>query len=184
MSNLKIARQTIEAELKHVEQGIAFYQTKAAALQAALEHIEYAESGSRKNASQREAASILYSGPVAAAPRKRGRKSGTRKAGSKLPRMTRSYWMDFISHEPKTAVDIVNAAIASFDTELEPDQVKKMKQRSTQALQALLGSKQIKDVGSGRQRRYFLPLGKSASSEKSGSKVKTSSLDVGTTILH
>lgn len=183
MSNLKAARQMIEAELKHVEQGIAFYQAKATALQAALEHIESTESGTKKITSQKQAAASTRSATGISSSRKRGGRGGAKRTGSTLPRMTRSYWLDFISQEPKTAVDIINAVIASFDRPLDADQIKKLKQRSTQALQALLNSKQIKDVGSGRQRRYFLSLGK-GNSDKAGSKVKTSSSDIGTSILH
>lgn len=184
MSNLKTARQTIEAELEHVEKGIAFYQAKASALKATLMHIEQAESGMTANTPRKQRASSAASVTRTTPQKQRGRKAGTRNTGSTLPRMTRTYWLEFISHEPKTAVDIINAALASFDAPLDPTQTRKLKQRATQALQALLGSKQIKDVGAGRQRRYFLPLGKSSASDKAGVKVKTSAADIGGTILH
>jgi hypothetical protein len=179
MSNLKTARQTIEAELKHVQKGIAFYQAKAAALQAALEQIDSAEGAPpRKTRQARQAAPD-------AATKKHGRKAGARKQAKGLPRMTRDFWLDFISQQPKSAVEITNAAIASFEPPLDQDQVKKMKQRATQALQALLSTKQIKDVGTGRQRRYFLPLGKSAGASKQAAKGKTAShTDTSGTVLH
>lgn len=179
MSNLKTARQTIEAELRHVEEGIAFYQSKAAALQAALEQIDSAEGApSRKTRTPRQATTDSNVG-------KRGKKAGAKKQNKELPRMTRDFWLDFISQEPKSAVEIINAAIASFSPALNQDQEKKVRQRATQALQALLSAKQIKDVGSGRQRRYFLPLGKSSSASKQSSKAKPSGhTDTGGTILH
>jgi hypothetical protein len=177
MSNLKTARQTIEAELRHVEEGIAFYQAKAAALQAALEQINSAEGApSRKTRQARQATPAV---------KKRGRKAGTKKQDKGLPRMTRDFWLDFISQQPKSAVEITNAAIDSFEPSLNQDQAKKMKQRATQALQALLSTKQIKDVGTGRQRRYFLPLGKSAGASKQAAKGKTTSAtDASGTVLH
>lgn len=179
MSNLKTARQTIEAELRHVKEGIAFYQAKAAALQAALEQIDSAEGApSRKTRQARQAAPGASAG-------KRGRKAGAKKQDKGLPRMTRDFWLEFISQQPKSAVEITNAAIASFDPALGKDQEKKIKQRAAQALQALLSTKQIKDVGAGRQRRYFLPLGKSASIGKQAAKGKTAShTDTSGTILH
>lgn len=180
MSNLKSARQTIEAELRHVEEGIAFYQAKAAALQAALDQIDSAEGAPARKT--RQARHTPASGSTA----KRGRKTSAKKQGNKgLPRMTRDFWLDFISQQPKSAAEITNAVIASFDPPLDQNQAKKIKQRATQALQALLGTKQIKDVGSGRQRRYFLPLGKSAGAGKQAAKGKTSNhTDASGTVLH
>lgn len=186
MSNLKSARQSIEAEIRHAEQGIAYYQSKVDALRAALEQLQSAEgetvtparrgrktgSGAAKRGRKAKASASVKSGS-----------SGRR--GSSLPRMTRDFWLGFISQEPRSAIEIINAAIASFDPALNADQSKKVKQRATQALQALLTSKQIKDVGSGRQRRYFLPLGKSAGNGKQASKGRVSqTADSGGTTLH
>jgi hypothetical protein len=182
MSNLKTARHTIEAELRHVEKGIAFYQAKAAALQAALEQIDSAEGAPSRKA--REPRQTRQAAPSGAAT-KRGRKAGTKKQDKGLPRMTRDYWLEFISQQPRSAVEITNAAIASFEPPLDQDQAKKIRQRATQALQALLSTKQIKDVGTGRQRRYFLPLGKSAGSSKQAAKGKAAShSDTSGTVLH
>ena len=183
MSNLKTARQTIEAELRHVEQGIAYYQAKAAALQSALEQLDQAEIGTAGTSRQRQVASSGTAATTrAAAPR--GRRAGGKKQDKGLPRMTRDFWLDFISQQPRSAIEIMNAAIASFDPPLDANQEKKVKQRATQALQALLSAKQIKDVGTGRQRRYFLPLGKTAGSGKTAAKGKPAPLDTGSTILH
>ena len=178
MSNLKAARQSIEAELKHVEEGIAFYQVRAAALRSALEQIDSVEGKPSRRTGQAKLTSKTASG------NKRGRKPKEKKENNALPRMNRDYWLGFITQEPKSAVEITNAAIASFDTPLGEEEAKKMKQRATQALQALLSTKQIKDVGSGRQRRYFLPLGKTASHGKQASKGKSGHTDASETVLH
>lgn len=178
MSNLKAACQTIEAELQHAEEGIAYYQSKAEALRAALQQLQAAEGSTSGRTSQ---------GARTATPiqKKRGRKAGaTGKHNRSLPRMNRDFWLNFISQEPRSAIEIINAAIASFDPALDADQSKKIKQRATQALQALLSEKQIKDVGTGRQRRYFLPLGKSAGNGKQTTKGKTLPSDTSGTILH
>jgi len=186
MSNLKSARQSIEAEIRHAEQGIAYYQSKVDALRAVLEQLQSAEGETAAPASRSRKASA---GTV-----KRGRKPKSRAAGkrstsgvrgSSLPRMTRDFWLGFIGQEPRSAIEIINAAIASFDPALNADQSKKVKQRATQALQALLTSKQIKDVGSGRQRRYFLPLGKSSGNGKQAAKGRASpATDSSGTTLH
>lgn len=180
MSNLKAARQTIEAELRHAEEGIAYYQAKAQALRSALEQLNTAEGGSSRRSEQHTSAS------AATVPQaKRARKSGTAsKRNRSLPRMNRDFWLGFISQEPRSAIEIINAAIASFDPALDADQSKKIKQRATQALQALLSAKQIKDVGAGRQRRYFLPLGKSSPNGKQAAKEKSPHTDTSGTILH
>jgi len=183
MSNLKTARHTLEAELQHVEQGIAFYQAKAAALEAALAHLDQAESGITSQAPRRQSTARRRDASQAPARPARARKAGTIKADSSLPRMTRAYWLDFIGQEPRTAADIINAAVASFEQPLDAVQTRKMKQRAAQALAALLATKQIRDVGTGRQRRYFLSLGKSSSSEKSGTRDKAAAAGSGT-ILH
>lgn len=183
MSTLKSARQTIEAELRHAEQGVSFYQSKAEALRAALEQINQAEGGSSTSArrTKQGASKVTTQG----AKTGRGRKTRTNaKRTQALPRMTRDFWLDFIGQEPKSAIEIINMAIASFDPPLDADQSKKMKQRATQALQALLTSKQIKDVGAGRQRRYFLPLGKSSANGKQSAKSRTPLTDSSGTILH
>lgn len=180
MSNLKTARHTLEAELRHVEKGIAFYQAKAEALKAALAHLDQAESGVTNSAPRRQSTASRRTAGQTPARQARGRKT---RADATLPRMTRAYWLDFISQEPRTAADIINAAIASFETPLDAVQARKVKQRAAQALAALLGTKQIRDVGAGRQRRYFLSLGKSSGNEKSGSKEKSVTAGSGT-ILH
>lgn len=185
MSTLKSARQTIEAELRHAEQGISFYQSRAEALRAALEQLSQADGGSAtaSRSGKRGATAAATATATGVAGSSRKTRAGGKRSQA-LPRMTRDFWLGFISHEPKSAIEVINMAIASFDPPLNADQSKKMKQRATQALQALLTSKQIKDVGTGRQRRYFLPLGKSTSNGKQAAKTRTTQTDSSGTILH
>jgi hypothetical protein len=60
-----------------------------------------------------------------------------------------------IDTQPKSAVDVVNAAVAKLDFTPTREQVKKLSQRATYALNTMVRSGEISDSGSGRARRFF-----------------------------
>lgn len=167
MSNLRTARQALLAELKHVEEGVAYYQKQAAALRAALEQLESTEepaaTSAKKTKGSRKAG-------------KPAKSSVTRKASSSknvLPKTSRDFWLGFIDQTSKTAAEIGNAAVASLGFTPTPAQAKQLKSRLAPTLQALLKSKAVKDTGSGRERKYSL-----ASSGASGAaKAKAKSVN-------
>jgi hypothetical protein len=150
MSNLKIARQAILAELKYVEEGVAYYQRRAAALRAALDQLDSTE-GPATTATQKTKGARKAG--------KRANPSAARKASSAknaLPKTSRDFWLSFIDQNPKTAAEIGNAAVASLDFTPNLEQAKQLKSRLAPTLQTLLKSKAVKDSGSGRDRKYSL----------------------------
>lgn len=179
MSNLKAAREAIESELQHVEEGIEFYQMRAEALRLALEQLSSAEGAEPTSKPKaRKTTGKKASGA------KRGRKPKGAGTGNELPSTPSEYWMQFITEEPRSAVEIANAAIAALGFSPNQEQAKKMKQRAAPALTALLSSKQIKDTGAGRQRRFFLAPGKAPASGKQAAKAKGTPVNSTSTALH
>jgi hypothetical protein len=164
MSNLKTARQAILAEIKYVEEGVAYYQKRAAALRAALEQLASTEDPA--TASSQETKASRKAG-------KRAKPAVTSKASSSkraLPKTSRDFWLGFIDQSPKTAAEIGNAAVASLGFTPTPEQAKQLKSRLAPTLQALLKSKAVKDTGSGRERKYNLASSGAPETDKSKAK--------------
>lgn len=184
VSNLKSARQAIEAELSHARQGIAYYAARVDALEIALHQLENVEDEGaaakpkadkpragtrrasvrrgRKSASPNGAGQAPATDGGAAQQRKtrrRGRPAARAAAGdegSGLPVTGGEFWFNLVSSEPRSAVDISNAAISMLG--IKPDQktqIQKLKQRVSPALATLVSTQKIKDSGSGRERRFF-----------------------------
>lgn len=167
MSNLNTARQAILAELKYVEEGAAYYQKRAAALRAALEQLESTEDPTVTPI--RKAKSARNTGK----PKK---KTVVRKASSSknaLPKTSRDFWLQFIDQHAKTAAEVGNAAIALLGLEPKSEQARRLKSRLAPTLQALIKAKAIKDVGSGRDRKYSL----ASSGPSAGTKAKVKSMN-------
>lgn len=177
-SNLKSARQAIEAELAHARKGAAYYASRVEALAAALEQLESveAEGTVTPRASKRAANGTAQAEPrrgrkrrsaSGAAPRsangtaRRQRSEKTRQArssrgSSSLPTTGGEFWLKLVNEEPRSAVDISNAAIEALG--IRPDQtdeIQKLKQRVAPALAGLLSAHKIEDTGAGRERRFF-----------------------------
>jgi hypothetical protein len=159
MSNLKSAKQAIQAELSHAREGAAFYQSRIVALEDALDKLDSVETVNGKapkaSRSKREAPAARHD--------KRGKVSRASAAGSatggsgKLPSTGKGFWPGLITAEPQSASDILDAAIKTLGISPSKDQLKKLVQRQTNALHQLVKSKAIADSGSGRERRFFLP---------------------------
>jgi hypothetical protein len=178
MSNLKAARQAIQAEINHAEEGIKFYQDRVESLRLALKQLD----GMEGTAPEKTKASK----PASTASRGRLRSTTTKpkKSSGALPKTPTSYWLQFISDEPKSAVEIADAAIAALGFAADPDQAKKMKQRVAPALHSLVQSKQIKDTGSGRERRYFTASGKATGQGKQSTRDKVTTVNNSSSPLH
>lgn len=166
MSNLTKARQAILAELRHAEQGAAYYQTRAEALRAALEQLEQSENLKVTKAEKQ-------SGALAKASKGAGgRKGSSSRQG--LPKTSQEFWLGFIGQQPKTAAEIANAAVASLDFTPTPLQSKQLKSRLAPTLQALLKAKKVQDTGSGRDRKYKLASAKASDAGRGRTKAASS----------
>lgn len=159
-SNLDSAKQAIEAELSHARQGVAYYADRVKALESALQQLESVEGNARAATAKPRTRAKYAKGNGA----KRGRKpraaqaeNGTRRrASAGLPSTGSDFWLDLVNDQPRSAVDIANAAIEALG--IKPDQkaeILKLKQRVSPALSGLVSAQKIKDAGAGRERRFF-----------------------------
>lgn len=177
MSNLAKARQTILAELRHAEQGAAYYESRAAALRAALEKLEQSDGAQATPARRQSGSSKSASAKALKQASKAGKRSGARKASSSrqaLPKTSQAFWLGFIGQQAKTAADIANAAVASLDFVPTPEQTKQLKSRLAPTLQALLKAKKVQDTGSGRERKYKLASARATDAAKGKGAASTS----------
>lgn len=180
-TNLKTARQAIEAELSHAKKGIAYYMSCVEALETALHQLESVEgeqpstkgapplastksekANGRKRGRKAHGAKTSASATASASPKGNGAKRGPKpRAGSlteagTLPPTGGDFWLNLVSDQPQSAVDISNAAISALG--IEPDQkelIQKLKQRVSPALASLVSAQKIRDSGAGRERRFF-----------------------------
>jgi hypothetical protein len=171
-SNLNSAKQAIEAELTHARQGAAFYAARVQALEIALQQLENVDTG--KGTALATTGAVRAKGKatgakrgrkpgsvvnVSAAPaegKTKGRKKGRGASSSNLPTTGRDFWFGLVNDEPRSAVDISNAAVTALG--IAPSQkreIQQLKQRVAPALASLVASHHISDTGSGRQRRFF-----------------------------
>jgi hypothetical protein len=178
-SNLKSAKQAIEAELSYARQGIAYYTACVESLEGALQQLESVEDAEsvppeggtskigvkksktmearRAGASQRASAN--------GSSRKRGnetrrntrqRTAGRPSEAAVLPTTGGDFWLNLIGTQPQSAVDIANAAIATLGIKADQkDKIQKLKQRVSPALANLVTAQKIQDSGAGRERRFF-----------------------------
>lgn len=178
--NLTSARQAIQAELSHARQGAAFYSARVEALETALTQLESVDTDDMALLDQDEDITVTRTGAKKRAG-KRGRPA--RKAASDAPMRTRKgrkaaakgeqaglpttgaeFWLELVTNEPKSAVDIANAAAAYLGLDAgQKTQIQKLKQRVAPALATLVATQKIQHAGAGRQRRYFRDSGRQAS---------------------
>lgn len=152
MSNLGSAKSAIKAELQHAREGAAYYQSLVNALEEALSRLDSVGPETVKAPSRKAMAEAT------AGTARRGRKprgaNGAAHEG-KLPGTRKDFWVDLVDAEPKSAVDVVNAAVNKLGFTPSKEQVKKLSQRATYALNTMVKSGEISDAGSGRARRFF-----------------------------
>jgi hypothetical protein len=153
MQSLSSAKEAIKAELAHVRQGAEYYQSLASALEEALAKLESVEADGAENIKPRG----RKRGAVKKVA-KRGRPAGrpSKSSGEKLPPTGMEFWLKLISDEPKSAGDILNAAVSELGIEPNDDQMKKLSQRQTYALNTLVKENKIADSGARRTRRFFV----------------------------
>lgn len=153
MSNLGSAKSAIKAELQHAREGVAYYQSLVVALEEALGRLDSVGPEAVKAPGRKAVAEKPMRG-------KRGRKARAEVAGEQegnLPGTRKDFWVDLVDTQPKSAVEVVNAAVQKLDFTPTKEQVKKLSQRATYALNTMVKSGEIQDSGNGRARRFFRP---------------------------
>jgi len=177
--NLTSARKAIEAELLHAKQGMEFYSSRVEALEAALTQLESVDmddaqddseprragrrgtAGAKRGRKPRAASDAATQGAPRAA--RKGKAAGARKkaagrngSADALPTTGLDFWVRLVTDEPRTAVEIANAAAREIGLGADQkDQIQKLKQRVAPALTALVSAGKVKDSGAGRERRFF-----------------------------
>jgi hypothetical protein len=169
MANIDSAKAAIEAEIGHARKGLDFYQTRVEGLQRVLEsiasidgkssHIALAGTAPQKRGRKPKAANQVNETAAKASggsgAKRKGRGSAAASGGNDLPFTGGSYWSDLITSEPKSAGDVRDAAVAALGFTPTKQQVQKLANRMTFALNALVKSGEIRDSGHGRERRFF-----------------------------
>lgn len=156
MSNLQSARDAILAELEHARAGADYYQSRVRALEATLDQLETLSAGERKPAKR------AYTKRVArdsSAPKKT--KAGNeglsvKRAAKPLPKTGRAFFKGLLSEVPKSLGELTEAAAAALKITPSGNDLKKLTNRLAVALASMTKASEIKDSGSGRNRRFFL----------------------------
>lgn len=157
MSNMQSAKAAILAELSSAKTGLTYYQSRVAALEKALTELENldtfdtAASTTEKKGKKGGNAAV----PVKAAKAAKKQGADEKSDARKLPSTGGDFWQNLVSEQPKSAGDVLQAALDSFGMELNKEQRKKIAQRMTFAINALVKAGKIRDSGSGRERRFF-----------------------------
>lgn len=160
MSNLNTAILSIEAEIKHANDGMAYYISRVEALEKTLSGLIAIDGESLPASSPAVSKKEAQSAPRANAPTK-NKKQKAVKASSKtkiegeLPSTGGDYWPNLLSDQPKHAAEIFQSALDQMGFKPTADQKQKLKQRMTFALNALVKAGSVKDQGKGRERQFF-----------------------------
>lgn len=150
MSNLGPAKAAIKTELSHARQGVAYYQSMVTALEEALERLDRVGSEGGKAPSGKISTTVKVKGRPGRKPRSAGGEKG-----GELPSTAKNFWVDLVDTQPKSAVDVVNAAVEKLGFTPNKEQIKNLSQRATYALTTMVKSGEISDSGRGRARRFF-----------------------------
>jgi len=156
MSNLGSAKSAIKAELQHAREGVAYYQSLVTALEEALGRLDSVGPEAAKAPGRKGAAAVGEKPGRGRRGRKPRAAIATEQEGN-LPGTRKEFWADLIDAQPKSAVEVVQAAVGKLDFKPTKEQVKKLSQRATYALNTMVKSGEISDSGSGRARRFFRP---------------------------
>ncbi|SNS52611.1 hypothetical protein SAMN06265795_103213 [Noviherbaspirillum humi] len=157
MSNIEQAKESIKAEIAYAMQGLSFYQNRIAALEKALENLNVVPDADVDQQVPRGRGRKAKSDAAKpAAGGKRGRRAaGAEAEGGALPSTGGTFWIDLIGSEPKTAPEILDAAVAKMGASLSKELRKKLAQRMVTAIHGMVKSGQVSDSGKGRERRFY-----------------------------
>jgi len=160
MSNLQSAKAAIKAEIDHARQGLDFYRERVEVLEqtlARLDEVSVPQEGIGRGRGRKAADSQPAGGKSTRGGGRKRRAAAADGGDADLPYTGGDYWLNLVGGDPRTAAEILRAAIDSLGFTPSKAQVQKLRQRLTAALQLMLQAKKIQDNGSGRERRYFRP---------------------------
>lgn len=170
MSNLNTAKLAIQAEISHAKKGMDYYVSRVKALEQALEELaQVSEVSDQQNnvLVPKAAVKASSSAPTKGTAKKSSVKKSHPKAKpsavansstrqeAELPSTGKDYWPNLVSAQPRSAPEILAAAISQLGFQPTKDQVKKLAQRQTFALNTLVKAGKIKDTGAGRERMFL-----------------------------
>ena len=159
MSNLQTATLAIEAQIVHAKNGLAYYDARVQAVEQAL-----AELRSVKESSEASPARVKLPKTPGAAATTAGatrlkktakKKMRAEKESGELPSTGGDFWPNLLTEQGKHSSEVLKAAIDQLGFAPTKTQVKKLTQRMTFALNALVKAKKIQDSGSGRERLFL-----------------------------
>jgi hypothetical protein len=156
MSNLESAKAAIEAELSHAKQGLAYYNSRIDSLEKMLTQLA-SVSGSIEGISgvvkgNRGRKPLVSKTAKPGKQKKLGKESS---GGNELPFTGADFWPNLVHEQPRSASEILKAAISTLGFTPTKLQAQKLAGRMTFALNALVKAKKIQDSGKGRERRFF-----------------------------
>jgi hypothetical protein len=171
MSSIASAKTAVQEELNQAKKGATFYQARIQALEAALAQLENIDGAREKPTRGRKKKVSAAIATPKAPKRKPGRlakaakttravktpkaKSSKATGKSGLPSTGGDFWMSLITEEPQSGPEIVKAAVVQIGHKLSVDDRKKLANRLTPGLNALVAQGKIQDSGTGRERRFF-----------------------------
>lgn len=156
MQSLASAKEALKAELEHVRQGAEYYQSLVSALEEALAKLEGFEPEDEEMVKPPRQQKRAETAPKKAAKRGRPGRPAKGTTSDRLPPTGMDFWLKLISDEPKSAGDILNAAVSELGIDPNDEQLKKLSQRQTYALNTLVKENKIADSGARRTRRFFV----------------------------
>lgn len=155
MSNIKVAKDAIKAELKTAREGVAFYRARVASLEEALGRLDIVDAPTSEP-TKRRGRKAAESTPQKSAASKGRKVAGAKKSSeAQLPATGKEFWLGLAGQEPRSSSEIYEAAIQALGISPSKDQSKKLAQRQANALSVLCKSGALSSSGAGRDRRYF-----------------------------
>jgi hypothetical protein len=142
MSTLEEAKSAIESEIAQIEARLAL-------LKISLEHLDAAIQ--QPDVGRQTVVSGHGAKPIKAAPAISTR---TAKNHKPLPKTGESFWLQFMSQEPKLSGDLFSPALAALSIKPTSDNAKILRQRLSVVLSTMAKKGVIKAIGTGRSKQY------------------------------
>jgi hypothetical protein len=159
MSNLQTATLAVEAEIVHAKNGLAYYAARVTALEQALAELKNVKESSDVSSPRAKPPKTPGTATIAAGAkqRKKTAKKSMRaeKESGELPSTGGDYWPNLLTEQGKHSSEVLKSAVEQLGFTPTRTQIKKLTQRMTFALNALVKAKKIQDSGSGRERLFF-----------------------------
>ncbi len=160
MSNISTAKSSLHAELAHVQSGLAYYQARVEALNAALHQLD--EIGDEidaeldmEEAKPARKARAGRRGRRAAVAQKAEKPARRSRGASRLPTTGGDFFPDLIGEQKQTMTELLQAAAAQIPFKTNAEEQKQLRSRLVAAVNHMLQAGKIRDEGKGRQRVYF-----------------------------